>query len=299
MPDMKKIMRKAAAWTLWSLMLGFSFAAVAGVEDVRQQIEGSMLVTGYIYIEPNGSVGRLELDQPEKLPPAVTNLIQRAGPEWQFDPVMVDGVARRAKARMSLRVVAKKLEEDNYQISLRGAYFGEEAMTPEERAALGEKTALRRNQLKPPTYPMLAAQMGARGTVYVLLKIGRDGKVDAAAAEQINLQTVGREQQMEYMRNLLSRSALAAAKGWTFHPPTEGPEAGEPHWLVRVPVDYSMHGDKLPGYGEWEAYVPGPRQTVPWHTSELRPGETPDAMIAGGIYPVGQGLRLRTPLQSG
>ena len=295
---MKAMMRKAA-WILWSLMLAIPFAAFAGVEEVRQQIEGSMLVTGYVYIEPNGRVGRLEVDQPEKLPPAVKSLVERAGPEWEFEPVMVDGVARRAKARMSLRVVAKKHEEDSYQISLRGAYFGEEAMTPEERIAAAGNATLQRDRMKPPTYPMAAAQIGARGTVYLLLKIGRDGKVVAAAAEQVNLQTVGREKQMDFMRNVLSKSALSAAKGWTFHPPTEGPAAAEPYWMVRVPVDYAMRGDKLPGYGEWDAYVPGPRQEVPWRTGELRPDETPDAMIAGGIYPVGQGLRLRTPLQSG
>ncbi|WP_232310137.1 energy transducer TonB [Pseudoxanthomonas mexicana] len=296
---MDKVMRRTAAWVLWSAMAGLSFAAWAGVKEVRQQIEGSMLVTGYTYIEPDGSVGRLELDQPEKLPPAVKTLVERAGTEWQFEPVMVDGVARRAKARMSLRVVAKKVSEDSYQIALRGAYFGEEAMTPDERIALEDESTIRPNHLKPPLYPAPAAQMGARGTVYVVLRIGRDGKVEDAIAEQINLQIVGREKQMDYMRNVLSKSALTAAKDWSFKPPTQGPMAAEPYWVVRVPVDYSMHGDKVPGYGEWDAYVPGPRQEVPWRTGELAPGETPDAMIAGGFYPVGRGLRLRTPLQSG
>lgn len=296
---MDKAIRRKAAWVLWFVLVGFSVAAWAGIKEVRQQIEGSMLVTGYVYIATDGSVDRLDLDQPEKLPPAVKTLIERASPEWQFEPVMVDGVARKAKARMSLRVVAKKVAEDNYQIALRGAYFGEEAMTPEERIALGERTTLRRDQMTPPRYPMTAAQMGARGTVYVVLKIGRDGTVEDAVAEQINLQTLGREQQMEQMRKLFSQSTLSAAKRWTFHPPTEGPSAADPYWLVRVPVDYSMHGDKQPGYGEWDAYVPGPRQDVPWRAGELMPGETPDAMMAGGIYPVGRGLRLLTPLQSG
>lgn len=296
---MEKMARKTRVWCMCAAMLAFASVAFAGVKEVRQQIEGSMLVTGYVYIEPNGSVERLELDQPEKLPPAVKNLVERAGPQWEFDPVMVDGVARRAKARMSLRVVVKKQAEDSFQISLRGAYFGKEAMTPEERIAQEENTTIRSSKMRPPIYPMAAAQMGARGIVYVVLKIGRDGKVEDAVAEQTNLQTVGREQQMDHMRNLLSKSALSAAKGWTFLPPTEGPEAVAPYWLVRVPVDYSMWGDKQPGYGEWDAYVPGPLRDVPWRTGELMPGETPDAMIAGGIYPVGQGLRLRTPLQSG
>lgn len=88
-------------------MLGVSFDTFAGIKEVRQQIEASMLVMGYVYIEPDGRVGRLELDQTEKLPPAVKQLMESAAPQWQFDPAKVDGVARKAKARMSLRVVAK------------------------------------------------------------------------------------------------------------------------------------------------------------------------------------------------
>lgn len=295
---MKKTIRNAMAWGLCSLMLGMSCAAFAGIEEVRKQIEASMLVTGYVYIEPDGRVGRLELDQAEKLPPAVKELTERAAPQWQFDPVKVDGVARQAKARMSLRVVAKKSDDDSYQVTLRGAHFGQEALSPEDLLAMGAAT-IQPVRLRPPQYPPLAAQMGARGTVYLILRIGQDGRVQDVVAEQVNLQTLGREKQMDQMRSILAKSATATARQWTFKPPTEGDEAKATSWLARVPVDYSFASDRTPGYGEWDVYVPGPRQEAPWNTEILAPGETPDAMVAGGIYPVGQGLRLRTPLQSG
>lgn len=295
---MKSVMRKTTAWVLWALMLGLPPATLAGIADVRQQIEGSMLVTGYVYIEPDGRVGRLELDQSEKPPSAVKDLVEEAGPQWRFDPVMVDGIARKAKARMSLRVVAKKFDADRYQVTLRGAHFGQEALSPEELLETGAAT-IQPVKLRPPQYPALAAQMGARGTVYLILKIGQDGKVQEVLAEQVNLQALGREKQMEQMRGILAKSATSTARQWTFKPPTEGDAANATSWVARVPVDYSFAGDRNPGYGEWEAYVPGPRQEAPWNTEALAPGETPDAMVAGGIYPVGQGLRLRTPLQSG
>lgn len=154
-------------------------------------------------------------------------------------------------------------------------------------------------KLRPLQYPMVAAQIGARGTVYLILKRGQAGRVQDVVAEHVNLQTLGREKQMEQMRSILAKSAVSTARQWTFRPPTEGDEADDKVWLAHVPVDYSFAGDRTPGYGEWDAYVPGPRQEAPWNTEVLAPGETPDAMIAGGIYPVGHGLRLRTPPQSG
>lgn len=285
---------KIASWGL--LCLAWAASASAGVKDVRDQIEASMLVTGYVYIAPSGAVDRLELDQPDKLPPAVHNVVSQAGPTWVFDPVMVDGVARKAKARMSLRVVATRHSEDNYEVTLRSAYFGEEAMSADERIEHMGASTVRSRELRPPLFPQQAAEMRARGTVYLIVKVGRDGVVQDAFPEQVNLQVIGREKQMDAMRAMFTRSAVNGAKRWTFHPPTEGPEATRPFWLVRVPVDYAMLEDKKPGYGQWDAYVPGPQAKHPWAEDASAPSEAPDAMIAGGLYPVGKGLRLRTPL---
>ena len=114
--------------------------------------------------------------------------------------------------------------------------------------------------------------------------------------EQVNLGFVADERMMRQVREEFSKSALIAAKRWTFKPPTEGTEADAPFWQVRVPVDYKMFGQKTPGYGEWQVYVPGPRQHAPWMEAEQGDADSPDAMIAGGIYEIGKGRRLLTPL---
>lgn len=280
---------------LLGLLVAFASHA-AGPGAVRKQIESSMLVTGWALIAPDGSVTKLEIDEQEKLPASVVKLVEQGGASWRFEPVLIDGVARKAKARMSLRVVAKKIDADLYQLSIRSGYFGEEAQTPEEYVARPD--AIKPLAMKPPSYPENAARMGGRGTVYVVLKIARDGTVQESFAEQVNLQVIGSENQMASMRTIFSKAALNAAKKWTFQPPVAGGSPNETGWVVRVPVEFQFYGYERPTYGQWDSYVPGPTQRAPWDTNAI--GEqAPDAMIAGMLYDARNSLRLLTPLQPG
>lgn len=299
-------MRLQALWTgryrraisMALLLLLATGSAWAGVAQVRKQVEASMLVTGMVYIAPDGSVQQLDLDQGDKLPPAVRSLIDQSSSAWRFEPHVVDGVAKLARARMSLRVVAKQLEGGDYSVQLRSAYFGKEALTPEERNAKEGASGVQSQSLKPPMYPEPAAIVGASSQVYVIVKVGRDGSVQDAVVEQVNMLVLAPERMMDQLRDQFSKSALRGAKQWKFAVPTQGDMAKHPFWLVRVPVEYLMKGSKKPTYGEWSVYVPGPKQKAPWAYEEDGMGD-PDAMVAGEIYPLGQGMRLLTPLQSG
>lgn len=280
---------------LLGLLIAFASHA-AGPGAVRKTIESSMLVTGWVSIAADGSTTKLELDEKEKLPDVVVSLIEKGGARWRFEPVLVDGVARKAKARMSLRIVAKKIDADQYQVSIRSSYFGAEAVTPEEYVQ--QPDSIKPIAMKPPLYPENAARMGARGTVYVVLKIGREGTVQESFAEQVNLQVIGSDNEMKQMRGILAKSALGAAKKWTFQFPATGENAKQDVWVVRVPVDFQFYGHKRPGYGQWDSYVPGPTLRAPWDTgSDMT--QSPDAMIAGGLYDARNSLRLLTPLQPG
>src|SRR5690606_26005401 len=79
------------------------------------------------------------------------------------------------------------------------------------------------------------------------------------------------------------------------HPPTTGEEVDDDHWTVRVPVEFRLYDDKPAAYGQWEAYLPGPRTTAAWAQDDV----SPDAIAAGGLQPVGGGLKLLTPLRKG
>lgn len=286
------------AW-IGLLLALFATALPAAVRNkIPEQAEMSMLVTGMVLVEPDGSVSSWDIDQRDKLPDFVVRLIERSASSWKFEPVLVDGQPRKAKARMSLRIVANR-QDDGYRIAIRSGHFGKEAMSAEERRQRAGTDAVRSVNMRPPAYPTLAADSGVRGTVYVVLRINREGAVEDAFAEQVNLKTLGTDRQMERMRDMLVKPALVAARRWTFQVPTTGESAGRQYWSVRVPVEYLLGDDGRAHYGQWEAYLPGPRQKAPWSRETIDPNESPDAMIAGRVYEDGEGMKLLTPLEQG
>ncbi|WP_295942289.1 TonB family protein [uncultured Xanthomonas sp.] len=294
--------RSLRSWWRWSAVLSLLLASTAVAADgvgpgaVRKQIESSMLVSGTIDIEPSGTVSALALDQQERLPKGVVDFVRSTVMQWKFEPGLRDGKPVPARAPMTLRVVAKRLQGDDYQVEIRGADFSH--YDPSDRSVV---TSI---QMKPPAYPEAAYSVGAAGSAYLVLKVGRDGRVADAAVEQVNLRVVASERQMQQLREVLGKSALGAARKWTFRPPSEGKDVEAPYWTVRVPVDYALRDDMPQGapssYGRWTSYVPGPRQRAPWITGEDATGFSPDLLPAGGVYMAdGAGPRLLTPLQGG
>ncbi|MBB5875501.1 energy transducer TonB [Xanthomonas sp. 3498] len=294
--------RSLRSWWRWSAMVSLllAFAAVAVAADgvgpgaVRKQIESSMLVSGTIDIEPSGKVSALALDQQERLPKGVVGFVRNSVMQWKFEPGMRDGKPVPARTPMTLRLVAKRLEGgDDYQVEIRGADF--------TRYDSNDRSVVTGIQMKPPAYPEAAFSVGAAGDAYLVLKVGRDGRVVDAAVEQVNLRVVASEQQMQRLRDVLGKSALGAAHKWTFRPPSEGKDVDAPYWTVRVPVNYALSDtrrDASSSYGRWTSYVPGPRQRAPWITSQDAAGFSPDLLPAGGVYMAdGTGPRLLTPLQ--
>lgn len=275
-------------WLFAAALLLLSCAAsAAGPGAVRKQIESSMRVTGTIEVSPDGSVRTYAIDHAEEIPKGLLAFIQQNVDQWKFDPVTVDGKAVGVRNKMSLRVVAKKLNDDEYDVRLQAASF--DPFTVEAGRQITSKS------MPPPRFPEEAAMSGAAGTAYLILKVGRDGNVEDVVTEQVNLHIVGTEGQMERWRNLFGKASMQAARKWQFIPPVLGEDAGEAYWTVRVPVDFKF-SRKETKYGQWEAYVPGPRQKHPW-SEDSGDGDSPEALAAGGVHTVGNGgLRLLTPL---
>lgn len=275
-------------WLGVALLLASATAFAAGPLAVRKQIEASMLVTGTIEVDPEGRVERFQFDQSEKLPSGVIGLLQRAIPDWRFEPVLVDGKAVRTGTDFSARVIGRKANETSYEISIGGVAFGGRSGKPSERP--------QSLSLTPPAYPTIAAQAGVAGNVYLLVRVDRDGRVTDAFAEQVNLKIVSDENTMERWRDVLTRAAIRATPRWRFQLPTEGPDARKEDWVVRVPVMFNL--DRPKPYGSWDAYVRGPRQRNPWHEDNEGLAFAPDALPDGQPYPIGSGLKMTTPLST-
>lgn len=282
-------MHKTRIVVFLSALLPFAAGAVDRAEFLRK-VESSLLVKGTIETDADGNVSSVLLDKPDKFPPGLVGFVQKQAMAWKFEPVLVDGTPRRARSSMSLRVVARALDEDKYTIAIRNASFGAE--TPRE----GE--AVSRSRITPPRYPEQVLRSGAQGSVYVVARIERDGHVSDAVVEQVNLRTIGTDKEMASWRSALTDATLKAVRGWKYNPPASGELADDDYWLVRVPVDFKIDNKKHV-YGKWEMYIPGPRQTLPWKSDAEGPGFSPDSLAEGGDYMLGQknnGPRLLTPL---
>lgn len=275
-------------------MLGWAAAMLAclvtelaiAAPSVRDRVESSLLVKGDIYLAADGTVLSHALDDADKLPPGVVDMVARAVPNWRFEPVALRDGHTRARARMSVRVVASRLDDEHFKVEFRNAHFGQ----PSEP---GESVKLD-GVMSPPLYPHAAVKARVGGTVYLALRVGRDGAVHDAAAEQVNLRYVASEHAMARWRNLLAGAAIDKAKDWRFTVPERGQQANRPWWVVRVPVDFVTSHQVQPEDYQWNTYIPGPRPLIPWMDPASR--SRGDALAAGDIYPEQDALELLTPL---
>ncbi|TKS55004.1 hypothetical protein E4582_09680 [Luteimonas yindakuii] len=278
----------AAALLAASLLALPTRAESQTARQARQEVEASMVVTGVIDIDAKGEVTAHVVDQPDKLPDYVLELVDRAVPAFRFEPLLVDGSPASGQAKMSLRLVATQAGDGSMNVAIRSAHFGE---TYSESGT----TSVRSQDMQPPHYPASVLHMGGTGTVYMLIKVGRDGRVQDLAAEQVNLTTIGPARAMASVRRALERASIEAARRWRFTPPTDGEEAAKDHWVVRIPVEYHIGKERKVGYGEWSAYHPGPR-TQPGWAQPTPPGFSPDVLLAGGVTPETSRFKLLTPL---
>ena len=274
---MRRVILLVGGW-----LLGIS---VVASPPPRPRPWASMLLSGYVDINPDGGVRDYALDKPGKIPPAVQEVVRQTVHGWRFK-VDVKGKVI-ARARMSLRVVAKPVGRTDFSISLEGAQFTDDTTRPGEE--------LTRHSIIRPIYPKDAIDEGAAATVYVLARVGRDGHVLDAGAEQVNFTLNCPPSSRPRLEKLFARASESAIRHWTFDVPTKGPQAGAPYWYARIPVVYSLFSDVGPSisqeYGSWQPYLPGPRRSFPWVNDEGVIASAPDAT------PGDQPVLLGGPLQ--
>lgn len=267
--------------------VGAIFPVVAAQKAMPPpQMEASMVLTGEVEVDAQGMVQHYTVDGSEKLTPALRGFVDQNIQRWRFEPFLVDGKPAPMRNRMGLQFVLETQSDGNFKIALRNvSFYPADSKTTDEVASIG---------MKAPIYPAQASKAGMEAEVYLVLRVGRDGRVADVVVEQVNLKSPAAGYEAERWRKVFGASAAARAREWTFKPPSSGSEAGDEFWSVRVPVDYAFHGNEK--YGVWQPYLPGPRQPVPWLTEQDL--GSPEALAAGGLYPVGGSkgaLRLSTP----
>ncbi|MEO6383641.1 MAG: energy transducer TonB [Thermomonas sp.] len=279
------------ALVLVALCMGVT-AQAGNALAARKQVESSLLVQGTITIAPDGSVIAHTLDSTEALGDVLSKFVGGSLEKWHFKPVSVDGKVVTAKVPMSLRLVAKPTDDGNMNVTIASTYFGRREGLP------ATADVQRRARNAPPQYPKDAQRMGGMGTVYLIVQVGRNGSVLNVAAEQVNLKVLGTASEMSALRKQFTDATVRAARRWTFVPPTTSNAANEASWLVRVPVEFVLWGEqgKRAKAGQWDSYVPGPRnKDMPWAHEQLETAGSPDALSDGGVYSLEQGATLLNP----
>ncbi len=272
-------------------LLACSFPVFAGKGPgaARKQIESSLSVIGTIDITPDGKVIAHALDQPEKLPKGIVDVTARLVPQWTFEPVALKANAI-SRSKMYLLFVGKKRDDGGVSLELRSASFG--SATGDEGVSIAEGN-------RKLAYPMQLMRNGVSGSVFLQLKIGRDGKVTNIDASHVNLRVLGSEAEMKRWREIFVRSTIATVKDWRFVVPQSGPDAEAGYWFGTLPISFVFEGEKPGEYGHWETYVAGPKALIPWlQDSPLADGNT-DALTPNDFHAAGSGRRLLTPLTGG
>ena len=274
-------------------LLVFSAAVHAdtGRGGVRKQVESSLSVTGTVDITPAGDVVAHTLDQPEKLPKGIVDMVARIAPRWKFESIPLQGNAV-SRSAMSLLFVAKKHDDGQLTVELRSASFN--GPSPQGRTTLDKKT------FRTPDYPFAAlGGSGVSGTVYLVVRYDREGRILDIDAEQVNMRVIGTEAQMAQWRRALTQSCLTAAKRWKLVVPDGGIPKDRDFTVGRIPVSFSMESMRETRYGQWEAYIPGPRASIPWMANTSLAGSAPDAFAPGAFHSADAQRHLLTSLSDG
>lgn len=265
------------------MLLGLSMVASAGA---LPRPWASMLLSGTVDINPDGGVRDVQLDHPEKIPPVVLGVIRQTAKSWRFKVDVTGKVV--ARARMSLRIVAKPLERTKFSIEVEGMDFTDDSLTEGEQ--------LLRQSTPIPSYPRDAISLGTSATVYVLARVGRDGHVLDAGAEQVNFTMDCPRDSRKAIANLFAHASELAMRHWTFAVPTKGPRAGDPYWYVRVPFAFQLSYDgmrpRAAAYASWQPYLPGERRPLSWLKEQSLAASAPDAVPDGQSSLLGGTLQL-------
>lgn len=281
------------------LLVAMALPTAQAEPETRTRL--GMVVTGSIHIDASGRVTAFELAKADQLPSAVRDMLDQQIPRWQFQPAVYQGQPVAAHSGMRLRVVAVPEDGDRYTLKVAGAYFSTsdpDAVKLDNAGISGQRLAASKNPA--PQYPAAAIRAGVMGTVFLVMRVGADGKVEQAAAEQVNLRTRVPPNRVGHWSEVLAKSAVKAAEHWQYAVPDTGNGAADSHYLVRTSVAYALSNSRqkppTPEYGQWVHYLPGPHYTIDWLDKSQRTNGSADALPEGAFLANHSGLRLLNKL---
>lgn len=241
-----------------------------------QTAELRMPVDGEIGIDPAGAVFDYRIDSGLTAP--VKALVEQSVRQWKFEPILRDGVAVHAKARMRLTLIAHQVPA-GFQLQVEEVRF----------SAYRDSV-----KMLPPRYPAEAARNSVSGDVLVAVRVNAEGRVVEAAAVQTSWpdDKFG-EDSRRYWAKVLEKASVEAARRWVFEPADPALHETGDATLV-VPVSF-WTGDAAPPSAGWRQESAGPSRPIPW----LEPAQQvfdASGLKQGEALALGYPVKLKTPV---
>jgi hypothetical protein len=273
------------------MLLGLlACTALASSNENRAVGKASMLVTGWIDVFPDGSVRDHGLALADTIPQVIRRLVDKKVPAWKFRfDKPVNAVQREI---MYLRITVTPVDDKHDSIAISRASFIDASWRLTDHPYLNGGSV--------GTYPYAAKASHVTGTAYLALRINRQGKVEKAAVEQVDLDVYGPEKLLSKFRNLLADAAMEGVKSATFNLPSTGSHVGDPYWDIRQPVPCRIVTDGVPPMDNYRIllpYNPGPIQPVSWLPGDVQAAVPPDANFVVTAAQGDSTAHLVTPLR--
>lgn len=194
----------------------------------------------------------------ERLPPALRQFVESTVDGWRFEPVLVDGVARKGMTWVRLSVCAVPQGGD---FALAARYTGN-GPTPASGAVL----------VDPPRYPANALRAGVEGDMLVAYTVQPDG---SATLDSITYP----EQEEKRMHRYFERSLRDWVSAMRYQP--EELDGSAVATRISTPVEFTL----------------GEAPTTKQVEEEVRRGwqDSPECLAAEGRQPPGQEAIAQSP----
>lgn len=227
---MNRLLNMSIVFTLLLVTIfGASSVSAAGNDN-------AVFVTGIIEVDAEGKVETARFTSSE-LRPAIEEQVLDAVRGWTFNPFLVDGVARRIRTSMNLKL---ELVHQGDQAVLRFAEkdFGQPVLV----------------SAQPPRYPASSLSRRHQASLVMAMTLADDGSV--ISAEPVSGEILGERATESRQRTLLQpfvTSAVAAVRNWRydFVEPSSG---GAPQRFL-VSLTFTVSPARRPGRGVVNAPV--------------------------------------------
>lgn len=281
----------------FALVLAFPAASqgVAKEPTADATKTDTMLVTNidaWIVIDEQGNPADFGIDT--KVPEQVRVGLDRTARRWKFEPVLIDGVARRAKTAVRITLAAHGRDSEGYRVTVDNVLFPANAAKRKADAATSGKE-LTAKRLTPPRYPKELLRAGVSGTVMLALRVNPDGSVAEALPVQTSLFDVRANQKTASRAiALLEKASIAAAREWQVSVGANASSRRPEDLTVMVPITYMIGTSPTPSQdGLWRQEIRGEKRVIDWLPADAKRQSAGSSDLRNGeMYPVASDFRF-------